>query len=116
MFNGIDNDGDENLVNYLAELVAVLGPPPTTLMRHVTNERIFEDLFDKDGGWKGAADIPVMSLESSETRLEGKEKEEFLNFMKKILQWDPEKRPTARELLNDPWLIQTQKGLLEYLA
>ena len=28
----------------------------------------------------------------------------FLQFMKRILVWEPEKRATASELLADPWL------------
>lgn len=36
--------------------------------------------------------------------LEGKDKEEFLNLVQKMLQWLPEKRKSAKELLEDPWL------------
>jgi len=36
--------------------------------------------------------------------LEGKDKEEFLIFVKMMLQWLPEQRKSAEELLDDPWL------------
>ena len=36
--------------------------------------------------------------------LEGRDKEEFLNFVLKMLEWLPEKRKSAGELLEDPWL------------
>lgn len=49
-------------------------------------------------------DIPHTSLEKAETRLEGKDKDMFLRFVKKLLQWEPEKRATAKELIFDPWL------------
>ena len=45
-----------------------------------------------------------MSLESEESKLEGQDKVEFLHFMRRILQWDPDMRPTAEELCEDPWL------------
>jgi serine/threonine protein kinase len=45
-----------------------------------------------------------MSLEKSEEYLEGKNKEMFLKFMRKMLQWRPEDRQTAKQLLEDPWL------------
>lgn len=45
-----------------------------------------------------------MSLEKSEELLQGQNKEVFLAFMRNILQWRPEDRETAKELLNDPWL------------
>ncbi len=52
-------------------------------------------------------DLPVpidLTLEDSEEYLEGENKEAFLRFVRSMLQWDPEKRKTAKELLEDPWL------------
>lgn len=49
--------------------------------------------------------IPVaFDMESSVLSLEGKDKDEFLKFVQKMLQWLPEKRKSAKELLEDPWL------------
>jgi hypothetical protein len=45
-----------------------------------------------------------MSLESSEEKLEEDEKDRFLAFMRGMMQWRPEDRKTARQLLEDPWL------------
>ena len=45
------------------------------------------------------------SLGDSVTRLEGENKKKFLNFVKGMLQWRPEDRKTAAQLLNDPWLL-----------
>jgi serine/threonine-protein kinase SRPK3 len=56
------------------------------------------------GKWKGLADVPQNSLEESEKYLEGKKKEVFMQFIRKMLQWDPEKRQSARELLTDSWV------------
>jgi hypothetical protein len=44
-------------------------------------------------------------LERSEKFLEEKNKEMFLLFMRGMLQWRPEDRKTAKELLDDPWLM-----------
>jgi trans-aconitate methyltransferase len=49
--------------------------------------------------------IPDVSLEGSVLSLEGEEKQLFLNFARKMLQWLPEHRKTAKELLEDPWLV-----------
>jgi serine/threonine protein kinase len=50
-------------------------------------------------------DIPAsLSLETSEENLEGRRKELFLQFMRKMLQWVPEERHSAAELLYDPWM------------
>lgn len=57
------------------------------------------------GKWKQDIDIPTeVSLEKSEYFLEGRNKEMFLAFIRKMLQWRPEDRKTAKELLDDPWL------------
>jgi hypothetical protein len=45
-----------------------------------------------------------MSLEKSELRLLGKNKEIFLKLIRGMLQWLPEDRKTAKQLLEDPWL------------
>ena len=45
-----------------------------------------------------------ISLADSVTSLEGEGKRLFFDFMRKMLQWLPEDRKTAKELLNDLWL------------
>ena len=52
------------------------------------------------------ADVPVPknSLEQSDENLEGDNKKAFLEFMRCMLQWRPEDRKTAKELLEHPWL------------
>lgn len=57
------------------------------------------------GKWKQDLDIPTgVSLEQSEKFLKGRNKEMFLAFMRGMLQWRPEDRKTAKDLLHDPWL------------
>ena len=57
------------------------------------------------GQWRGAVLVPnPTSLEESEENLEGSNKEAFLRFMRKMLQWRPEERQTASQLLEDEWL------------
>jgi hypothetical protein len=45
-----------------------------------------------------------MTLEEEEENLEGEQKACFLAFIRRMLQWRPEQRPSASELLRDPWL------------
>jgi serine/threonine-protein kinase SRPK3 len=45
-------------------------------------------------------------LEESEQFLRGKNKEVFLDFMRGMLQWRPEDRKTARQLLEHRWLYE----------
>ena len=57
------------------------------------------------GIWTGLAPIPDFNLEKLEPRLEGEDKEAFLDFLRKMLRWKPEERLTAGEVILDPWLL-----------
>jgi hypothetical protein len=49
--------------------------------------------------------IEKTSLEKEEDNLEGEEKIIFLQFLRKMLQWLPEDRKSAKVLMEDPWLV-----------
>ena len=101
---------------HLAEMIALLGPPPIELISR-----------ERDGlkwNWAPAAEnaagklctkacgefmhkhlIPGdRSLEDSIPSLHGEDKRQFIAFVKQMLQWLPENRKTAKQLLDDPWL------------
>ncbi|KAH6663297.1 putative serine/threonine protein kinase [Plectosphaerella plurivora] len=82
---------------HLARTIELLGPPPPDLL---TTGAMTKHFFDEKGKMKTQGG----SLEEEEENLEGDEKAEFLAFLRKMLQWRPEDRKSARELLNDPWL------------
>jgi len=103
---------------HIAEMIAMMGPPPLELLKHGKRTAEF---FTKDGKqsvltlnvfklnlvgqWRGEIPLPsATSLEESEENLDGSNKEAFLQFMRKMLQWQPERRQTAKQLLQDPWL------------
>ncbi|KAJ5736092.1 uncharacterized protein N7483_001217 [Penicillium malachiteum] len=86
----------------LAEVMGFLGPPPLDMLQRGKRSHEF---FTSDGKWKQDIEIPAgVSLELSEEFLDGKNKEMFIAFMRGMLQWRPEDRKTAKELLQDPWL------------
>ncbi|KAG6278914.1 hypothetical protein E4U47_004544 [Claviceps purpurea] len=45
-------------------------------------------------------------LKQRETVLEGGDRDCFSRFMRKMLQWDPEKRSSAKELAEDDWVLK----------
>ena len=47
---------------------------------------------------------PRRGLSDTVTTIGGEEKEELLRFASRMLQWLPESRATAQELLDDPWM------------
>ncbi|EEP82337.1 predicted protein [Uncinocarpus reesii 1704] len=95
--SGNEYDG----INHLALMTALLGPPPEGLLRRGQRTgKLYDDL--KEPHVKPAPD--EFSFEKLVTRVSGEEKEMFINFIKRMLTWDPKKRSTAKELLADPWL------------
>ncbi|KAF7877423.1 hypothetical protein EAF04_001100 [Stromatinia cepivora] len=97
-----------------AEVIGMLGHPPLDLIKKGVRSPEF---FDEEGMYftsekllgKWIAVIRIMenmSLEKSELRLRGKNKDMFLELMRGMLQWRPGDRKTARQLIDDPWLNQ----------
>jgi serine/threonine-protein kinase SRPK3 len=68
-------------------------------------DAVLRDLKKYIGTWKGRIPIPETSLDILEARLEGHEKELFLNFFKKMLQWKPEDRSDIQDIFMDEWLL-----------
>ena len=58
------------------------------------------------GNWIGSIPIPDQSLETRERWLSGKDHDLFLRFIRRILRWIPEERPTAEDLAHDDFLMQ----------
>ncbi|KFZ16712.1 hypothetical protein V502_04955 [Pseudogymnoascus sp. VKM F-4520 (FW-2644)] len=103
MFNAKGPDGIPDSLYHMAYMTALLGPPPVDFLEHCRSERR-QEYYDSKGEWKGLAEIPRTSLEESEENLDGKDKRQFLEFMRKMLKWRPEERSSAKELLQDTWL------------
>ncbi|KAL3468153.1 kinase-like domain-containing protein [Aspergillus heterothallicus] len=104
LFYARDSDKKSSDAHHLAEMIAIVGPPPKEMIKNSTYATEF---FDSDGNWKGAVDIPPVSLEKLEGNLEGEQQQLFLQFLRKMLKWQPEKRESARDLLDDYWLRST---------
>ena len=85
----------------MAEMVAVLGLPPLDYLQRTETSW---EYFDTTGNWKGAVEIPHISLVDSEEQLGGENRALLLDTMRKMLQWVPEKRQTAKQLLHHSWL------------
>lgn len=47
-----------------------------------------------------------ISFEGSINQIKGEEKTRFIGFVKRMIEWKPEERSTAKELLGDPWLYE----------
>ncbi|KAI2695856.1 hypothetical protein CBS147332_9241 [Penicillium roqueforti] len=127
LFQQVHNtDGRYDSKSHLAEMIALLGPPPEKLIakenamaQHnwphpISNEagiscsnarEYFDGPFFSDEGKFLYDDlIPARSLEATLPSLEENERDSFLSFVRGMLTWLPEERKTARQLIAHPFL------------
>lgn len=94
--------------NQLARMVALLGPPPPQLLADSGPRALV--FFNEDGSTKGEIlnespeSVLASRLERVGQTMTTEESEAFLAFIRKTLTWTQEKRASASELINDPWL------------
>ncbi|KAF3385025.1 hypothetical protein F1880_001841 [Penicillium rolfsii] len=101
LFYARDTNRNTSDSHHLAGMIAIMGAPPKEMLQ---NSEYAMKFIDRDGHWIGTAEIPSISLEKLEGNLQGTQQSLFLRFMRKMLQWQPENRASAKELLADPWL------------
>ncbi|KEZ46697.1 Serine/threonine protein kinase [Scedosporium apiospermum] len=94
---------------HLAEMIKLLGPPPPGLL---ARGNLTHKFFSDDGAFYPENLLEDRKpLEQRETTLEGQEERaSFLRLMEKMLQWDPAKRSSAKELQDDEWIRKTLEG------
>jgi hypothetical protein len=120
-----EKDGHLNVEQHLAEMASLMGPPPREFLEGSKEWRKYWDgegmlclhhsttcavlhFADQDGGlanWIAATPIPDQALETREGRLQGKEKELLLTFVRKLLRWRPEERPAAQDIFEGEFLV-----------
>ncbi|GLA06707.1 hypothetical protein AnigIFM60653_007650 [Aspergillus niger] len=92
---------------HLAEIIRLLGPPPPELL---AKGRLRHKSFSDDGDFLAQSLLgDRIPLEDRETSFEGLDKTRFLIFVRKMLQWDPNKRSSAKELLEDEWICENTR-------
>ncbi|KAJ5365154.1 hypothetical protein N7517_008040, partial [Penicillium concentricum] len=89
-------------LNHLGHISALLGLPPKELLDKGTRT----DLFSKfDRQFKGTTIPPSnFNFEDSLNHIQNEDKRMFIEFVQRMIKWNPEERNTAKELLQDPWL------------
>ncbi|KAI9757923.1 MAG: transcription factor TFIIIB subunit brf1 [Chaenotheca gracillima] len=87
---------------HLAHMTALLGPPPKELLDRGEKTNKY---FSAECEFKRRDLIPKdLTLASTLRNVKGDDKRLFLEFVGRMLSWEPKDRSTAKELLKDPWL------------
>ncbi|RMD41280.1 hypothetical protein DV735_g3853, partial [Chaetothyriales sp. CBS 134920] len=105
LFRAVNSQGHLDDELHLAEMVALMGPPPKEFLRRISGDRS-RRYWDSEGNWIAATPIPEQTLETREMRhaVGSREKQLLLALARKILRWLPEDRPTAEDLFEDEYL------------
>ncbi|KAH7014406.1 kinase-like protein [Microdochium trichocladiopsis] len=102
------DDLENNDDHHLANLTALLGPPPSDFLQKSPRANKF---WDNQGNWIGTVPIPEeRTLESLETMLQGEEREQFLDLIRGLLCWRPEERLSSVEAFAHPWMSNAISG------
>ena len=107
---------------HLAHITALLGEPPQDFLArgkrtpmvydpegesssHKINNAMSYSFTRDTGNLKGSDAAPHnFSFESSVGKIGGEDKRMFLEFVSRMLKWQPGDRSTAKDLLDHPWL------------
>lgn len=93
---------------HLAEMISLLGMPPPHFVARGQRSHKF---FSPQGNFSVWDRIPERStLEHRETTLSSEDKADFLRFMQRMLQWEPDKRSPAGSLAVDDWIRRQLKS------
>ncbi|KAK5191507.1 hypothetical protein LTR92_008680 [Exophiala xenobiotica] len=104
LFNAMDPESETySTATHLSEMISLLGPPPKLLL---SRGEATPQFFTPEGVLihGSANESRGANLENRISNLSGEDKRLFLHFLARMLQWLPEDRATAKELLKDPWL------------
>lgn len=94
----------------LSQYIGYMGLPPPWMIQQSTNP-VIATFFDQEGEWIAEPPIRETHFEEFVTVIQpGEEKTQFLNFIKKILTWDPARRANSAELFEDEWLTAPLKA------
>jgi len=102
--------------DHLAQIIELLGPFPLETIFASPKRRHF---FDKEGKLRrinALAYVPLKELLQDRFRVKPSIASEFAAFLSNLLQVEPSKRPTPRQLLESDWLTKKSQDECVFLS
>lgn len=111
LFNARDGEGKWSEAIHLAQMTALMGPPP---VEYLLQSQYGGEYWDENGQWLERDGIKIddmdMDLEDNIKASDPEAKAELLDFLHCIFKWQPEERLTAKALLEHPFLQSTTES------
>ncbi|KFY41762.1 hypothetical protein V495_04802 [Pseudogymnoascus sp. VKM F-4514 (FW-929)] len=113
-------DKSEEIDEHMIALTSALGPLPDELYNHWTSSSLYftpeRELFNCEIGGVNEGEEPLLLEEQSVEELfdqatpdiSNEESDAVKALIRRILQYDPAKRPSAEEILLDPWFTRDE--------
>ena len=102
-----DAESDANFSqkeNHIWKFIEILGDIPNKIIQKMVNPKIYIALLKKLTEKKNLNKISISELLRKKYHFKNNEAVELNNFLTEMLNYLPEKRPSARKMLSHPWL------------
>lgn len=110
MFRGSEFIFGESESDQMASIMENIGLPPVPFIEKGVRKRIYyEGVHYKTE--KGFQRRPYRKSIPKTLGLTSPENDLFQDFLRRLLQWEPDKRMTAAEALNHPWLTGIEEDM-----
>lgn len=113
LFPVMPDEGDDS---HILMMIGALGPLPERLLSQWDQaHRYFRSNGEQFNSMVDGPDIELLPPDPLETvfhrekrcEFDAGEEESVINMLKQILRYEPEKRPSAEELLSHPWFADS---------
>ena len=90
--------------NHLLKFIEILGNIPNKIINRMKNPKIYFDMVQKLTQQKNVNRINILDLLRYKYHFKNEEATKFKDFLIQMLNYLPENRPSAKEMLSHPWL------------
>lgn len=112
MFRGSEFIFGEAEADQFAAIMENIGLPPVQLIERSTRRKVYYEAVCYVTK-KGFARRPYRKSISTTLLLETPEHDMFLDFLTRLLQWDPSDRMSAGQALNHPWITGRSEDMIK---
>ena len=90
--------------NYVIKLIEIIGKIPKSFLRKIKNKNILQNIVNL----KNINYTSIKNILINKYNFETGEAQNFQDFLLPMLNYFPDKRPSAKDMLNHPWLNEEQ--------
>ena len=94
--------------NHILKFIEILGYIPKQIIMKMKNPKIYFDMLEKFNKFKTIKNTSIKNILIEKYNFKSNEAQALHDFLTKMLEYFPDKRPSARNLLSHQWLNMPQ--------